>query len=270
LETQSILDTELKKRVYPFYDIEQQVNGRLKGSKPFITAINTHNLTDAEKDKLKLRSEEEFFVYFDFNSMEVAVLQFLAQDERLKSMLLGDCYRNIWSELFHSNCDTAQQRKFIKDSFLPLIFGGGNVAIMEATGCSEKTVISLRNKLRDNFPKSFNFVENCQNLIVEDYFGRKREFSEDKLYIAKNFVIQAPAAIICMEKLIELYFIAGDKLLFSIHDGYVIRCNPKTDKPLIMECKKVLESPSKLAEGLQLTVTCQLGAKLNRMRSINV
>lgn len=271
MEMSGILDTELRKRVYPYYEIEKQVNGRLQSSKAFPLAIFSHGLTPSDKEKLKLRSEEEVFIYFDFKSMEVAVLQYLSQDQTLAKMLVGDCYKNIWTALFNSNCETPEQRKLIKECFLPIVFGLGITGIMEKTGCSQEAATALTKGLRSRFKKAFEYVDNYQEgHLVEDHFGRKRYFDDPKSYLIRNFVIQAPAAIICMEKLIDLYQVVGDKLLLSIHDGYVIRCNPKFDKPLIVQCKKVLESPSQLAPELKLSVDCGIGIRLNKMKPLKI
>lgn len=272
MELEGVLNTEMKKRVYPYYEIEGQVNGRLKASKAFPCAINPHGLTDAEKDKLKLRSDEEVFVYFDFNSMEVAMLQHLSGDTALATALAtGDCYKHMWKLLFNSECEKPEQRKLIKTCFLPVVFGMGPNLLMEKTGCSENAAVALSNGLKSRFKQSFDYVESYQgNSVAEDFFGRRRAFEDAKPHVVRNFVIQAPASIVCMEKLIDLYQIAGEKLLFSIHDGYVIRCNPKFDKPLIIKCKKALEAPSQLAPGLHLSVNCEIGVRLHKMKPLKI
>jgi DNA polymerase I-like protein with 3'-5' exonuclease and polymerase domains len=272
METQGVLHTELKRRVYPYYEIETHVNGRLKSSKAFPLSVNTHGLTEAEKEKLKLRSDEEMFVYFDFNSMEVAMLQYLSGDTALAEVLAtGDCYKNMWNLLFNSPCETLAQRQFIKECFLPVVFGMGNNTIVERTGCSENAAAALSKGLRTRFKQAFEYVTQFQgSTSAEDFFGRRRVFDDARPHVVRNFVVQAPAAIVCMEKLIDLYQIVDDKLLFSIHDGYVIRCNPKFDKPLIVKCKKALEAPSKLAPGLHLSINCEIGVRLHKMKQLKI
>lgn len=272
METQGVLHTDIKRRVYPYYEIETHVNGRLKGSKAFPLSINTHGLTESEKEKLKLRSDEEMFVYFDFNSMEVAMLQYLSGDTALADILAtGDCYKNMWTELFNTPCETLSQRRFIKDCFLPVVFGMGNNTIIERTGCSENAAVALSKGLKTRFKQAFEYVTQFQgNTSAEDFFGRRRIFDDAKPHVVRNFVIQAPAAIVCMEKLIDLYHIVGDQLLFSIHDGYVIRCDPKFNKPLIIKCKNILEAPSKLAPGLRLNVNCEIGVRLHKMKQLKI
>jgi DNA polymerase I-like protein with 3'-5' exonuclease and polymerase domains len=272
MELQGVLHTDMKKRVYPYYEIERSVNGRLQGSKAFATALNTHGLTDFEKERLKLASDDEMFAYFDFNSMEVSVLQYLSGDMALAEALAsGDCYSAIWSMLFSSPCDKPEQRQLIKNCFLPIVFGMGVELVMERAGCSESAARSINQALHSRFKKAFDYVESYQgSTSAEDFFGRRRTFDDTKPHVPRNFVIQAPAAIICMEKLIDLYQLVGDRLLFSIHDGYVIRCNPKFDKPLIVKCKKALESTSQLAPGLQLSVNCELGVRLHKMKQLKI
>lgn len=272
MEIQGVLHTDIKKRVYPYYEIEGSVNGRLQSSKPFPLALNTHGLTPFDKERLKLASDEEAFLQFDFSSMEVSVLQYLSGDPVLaEALATGDCYKSMWSMLFSSPCDKPEQRKLIKGCFLPLVFGMGTPLIVSRTGCSENAASVLSKGFRSRFKKAFEYVESYQgNTTAEDFFGRRRTFDDAKPHVVRNFVVQAPAAIVCMEKLIDLYQIVGDKLLFSIHDGYVIRCNPKFDKPLIVKCKKALESPSILAPGLHLNINCELGVRLHKMKQLKM
>jgi hypothetical protein len=276
METQGILHTELKKKTYPFYEIEGQVNGRLQGSNAFPTALNPHAFTQVEKSKLKLRSELDMFLYFDFVSMEVATLQYLSDDPALKIVTAGgDYYKNIWKMLFGKECEKPEQRTFIKNSFLPIVFGQGAKAISEIFGCTETDAVGLIKALKIKFSRSFAYVDAFQygiteDKMVEDHFGRKRHFQADMSYLVRNFVVQAPASIVCLEKLIDLYRIVGEKLIFSIHDGYVIRCDPKVDKQLIVKCKKSLESASSMAPGLQLSANCELGVKLDKTKSIKL
>jgi hypothetical protein len=167
MEVQGVLHTDIKKRVYPYYEIEGSVNGRLQSSKPFPVAINTHGLTDFDKERLKLASDEEAFLQFDFSSMEVAVLQYLSGDPVLaEALATGDCYKSMWSMLFSSPCDKPEQRKLIKNCFLPLVFGMGIPLIVSRTGCSENAASVLSKGFRGRFKKAFEYVESYQGNVT--------------------------------------------------------------------------------------------------------
>jgi DNA polymerase I-like protein with 3'-5' exonuclease and polymerase domains len=273
LETQGMLHTEMKKRVYWCYRIEGQVNGRLLCEQNFSNCIIPHCLTNNDKKGLKLSKEDEVFVVFDFKCMEVMVLEYLSKDKKLTEIIAkgGDLYQNIWTVLFNKPCEKLEHRKFIKESFLPVIYGRQAESLAKEVGCSLEAANSFIYNMRKNFSEAFNYVESYQSLLktsnkAEDFFGRVRVFDE-KLWGVRNFVIQSPASIVCLEKLIDLYNIVGKNLIFSIHDGYIIRANIKFDKPLIIKCIKSLETQSQLMPGLQLKVNCEIGFCLNNLKS---
>jgi hypothetical protein len=86
--------------------------------------------------------------------------------------------------------------------------------------------------------------------------------------VARHFVIAAPAAAVCLDKLIQLDKALDPqkaKLVFSIHDGYLL----STTKPQIQEvatiAKKVLESESSLCPGLKIGTKCEAGKNLTKL-----
>jgi DNA polymerase I-like protein with 3'-5' exonuclease and polymerase domains len=272
LETQGILHAGMMKRVYCCYKIEGQANGRLLCEQNFANCIIPHHLTNNDKKGLKLRKDDEVFVVFDYKCMEVMVLEYLSKDKKLTEIVTSgkDLYQSIWLMLFNKPCEKPEQRKFIKESFLPVIYGMQGEALANKVGCSLETANNFIYNMRKNFTEAFNYIESYQIALkslnkAEDFFGRIRVFNE-KPWGVRNFAIQAPASIVCLEKLIDLYNIVNENLIFSIHDGYIIRANIKFDKPLILKCIKSLETPSQLMPGLKLRINCEIGFHLNNLK----
>lgn len=276
METHGVLDTQLKRKVFPTYQIEGQINGRLLCNKPFENSVNPHHLTHEDKSKLKLKSNDDCFIYFDFNCCELFVLQYLSKDKKLGELIDkgGDCYSNIWEALFSKPCNDPNQRKFIKNSFLKVVYGMQADALSQEFDFEINAANSFISSIRNLFPEAFGYIDSYQKLLkttskVEDFFGRVRTF-DDRPWSVRNFVVQSPAAIVCLEKLIDLYNIVGNRLIFNIHDAYVIRANLKFDQSLIIKCKKTLEETSNLAPGLKLTTNCEVGFRLDKLKTIKI
>ena len=74
----------------------------------------------------------------------------------------------------------------------------------------------------------------------------------------KNFIIQSPAATVCLEKLIHLHHFLKNqeaKLAFHVHDGYYIYIHKNKYKRNYKHIKNILESPSGLSPELKLKVS---------------
>ena len=58
---------------------------------------------------------------------------------------------------------------------------------------------------------------------ISDYFGKRRTFTEN-FYKARNFCIQSPASLICLEKLVQLWKKIQHKtrICYHVHDGYYV------------------------------------------------
>ena len=263
-----IIDLRINKYVYPSYEIEGQNFGRLNCSKAFENCITPMNMGDDVKDLLKLKSENDIFINFDFKHMEVSMLQYLTKDQALKEAMDedDDLYKEIYKSIFKQLCDTEEKRNLIKTLFLPIMFGM----------CSEEgsQISVVRSLIKTNFKTAWEFLEYHQeqskiNPIVKDYFGRPRSF-DDKHLKVRGFLIQSASAVFCQEKLICLYNSIDNygNLVYSIHDGYIVVANKNNADKVIANGLKALQSESYMCEGLQLKVSCYLGSKLNKMIQI--
>jgi len=266
LEVTPLLNEQHGKLVYSHYEIDGQANGRSRCSTVYNKSYNPHTMGDEQKAVLRPRGYGRLFLYCDYNQMEVSVLQWLSKDPVLTSILESgkDFYKAIHMLLFGTPCQTDEDRSKCKLLFLPVVYGQSAGAIAGRFGISLDQAHAIIEKLRKVFSVAFNWIENRVGL---DYFGRERDFS-DGMYKARNFCVQSPASVFCLEKLIKLYdALQGQEaeLAYHIHDGYGIICNKKNYIDVFAIAQQALESYSDLLPELSIRISGHIGMKLNKM-----
>ena len=265
IENHGVLNVEREARVHPCYEIEAQDNGRMSCTGAFQWGINAHTISEDIGGKLRPSGLDELFLYFDYSNMEVAVLQWLAEDEDLGEVLNeeGDAYEIIFKRIFGKT--TENSRKTAKKIFLPTIYGLSTSGLVEKLGCQESFARTVINRLNEQFAKSFRYVEQFQedakSGVVRDRFGRRRFLTEP--HKARNFSISSPATAICLERLVALHTLNVSPVLFSIHDGFVVSTTSKNFRDVYVAVKECLQSESSLAPGLKLKVSCKSGRNMN-------
>ena len=265
IENRGVLNIDRQVKVHPCYEIEAQDNGRMSCTSSFQDGINALTIGDELGIKLRPTGLDEVFLYFDYQNMEVAVLQWLSKDENLEEILEadGDVYQNIFDCVVGSNIKNSRQ--MAKNFFLPTIYGMSAAVLAEKCKFSESIATTIINRLHERFAKSFRYVESFQEDartgVVRDYFGRKRFFS-DAYHKARNTSIQSPATAICMERLIALHNLNVSPILMSIHDGFVLSASAKNYRDIIPAVRDCLQNESTIAPGLKLKVSIKAGRNL--------
>lgn len=272
IENNYLIDFEEEVKVYPFYKIEGQENGRLSCQMNHRKSYNPHSLGPEIKGNLKPRSPHDIFMIFDYKNMEVSVLAEICKDKNLIKILESgkDFYEEVYKIVIGG--ENKNSRSIAKKIFLPIIYGQAHLSLSDQLGVSESTAKELINRLRKVFPDAFEFSDNAQdearnNGYVKDLFSRTRIFN-DNFHKARNFVIQSPAALLCLEKLINLYDGLNKKearIIFSIHDGYGISVAKDNFFGLYAGIKAILESDSILLPSLKLRTSLKIGKNLNEM-----
>jgi len=269
LETRRLLDLRLQSPVHAHYQIDGQENGRLKCDKAFALGFVPHALSAEDRENITPPGLDEIFLYFDFKNMEVAMLQWLSGDERLGEILKSapDFYTAVFEIVVGKKCE---DRDIAKKFFLPTIYGQSPNALAEKLNIAFDTAQAIVSRVYDLFPQATGWVDNIQGEVevhrtAKDYFGRRREFP-DKAYLVRNFVVQAPASIICLDKLIHLH--RSVNVAFHIHDGYVVLATKATWQSAYKTAKEILESESDLCPGLGLKVNCKAGRSLGKLKTI--
>jgi len=272
IENNHLVDFEEEVKVYPFYKIEGQENGRLSCQMNHRKSYNPHSLGPEIKGNLKPKSPHDIFMIFDYKNMEVSVLAEICKDKNLIKILESgkDFYEQVYKIVIGG--EDKNSRSIAKKIFLPIIYGQAHLSLSDQLDISESTAKELISRLRKVFPDAFEFSDNAQEEArskgcVKDLFFRTRMFS-DNFHRARNFVIQSPAALLCLEKLINLYDKLDKeeaKIVFSIHDGYGISSKKSSFLSLCNVIRNILESDSVILPSLKLITSLKIGKKMNEM-----
>lgn len=267
IETEGLIHVPTRRAVYTHYQIEWQAYGRMQAY-GHSNGFNAHAI--GKSGEYRPKGEGTTFVTMDFHAMEVFMLQYLSKCDGLLQVLNTgeDVYRGIYRCIADKPCGD-KMRKLIKSSFLPVVYGMGVGALEKRLNVPEKTASNLMNKFHECFPKAFAFVRQHQQIggVVRDYFGRPRTFKQND-HCVRNFMIQAPASIVCLEKLIALQAALGNigKLSMHVHDGYAIVCHAGRSSDVYATAKTVLESESKMCPGLHLRANGEISTRLDQLK----
>jgi len=274
IENTALLNEATRKSEFPCYEIEGQINGRMNCRKAFTHCYLPQTMGPDVRQVMKPRGYGLRFVTADYRHCEVTVLQWLSGDERLLEILESgeDLHRAIYKIVTGDNCDTEIKRNLSKRLFLPVMYGCGPRGLASNLGISEAVGTELIGRIHSNFKTATEWVQNAQQQakhgIVKDYFGRPRIFKNEEAYLARNFVVQAPAATVCQEKLIDLHNALGPEtdIAFSVHDGYGMITPVQQAKETYDIIKQTLETESRLCPGLRMKVEVKFGVRLNNMK----
>lgn len=278
LETTPLLHETERTSVFAYYDVEGQKNGRLRCLKKFSRSYVPHTMGEEQKAALKPRGYDLWFMCADIRHCEVNILQYLSKDERLKEIIDSgkDLHQEIYRIVTEDECDTPNKREKSKRLFLPVMYGLGPTSLGESFGISRDHAAELIRRIQVRFPTAWAWMASKQKQaketgLVEDYFGRPRKYSEDEAYLARNFVVQAVAATVCLEKLYDIYkSLEGTnvKIAFSVHDGYGMLMEKSEALKTYKTVKPILEAESALCPGLFLKAEFKFGMRLNAMKVI--
>lgn len=278
IETNPLLNEETRQRVYPYYEIEGQINGRMNCMKKFVKCYLPHNMGPDVRKVLKPLGYGMRFLCSDFRHCEVTVLQWLSGDLNLKQILDSgaDLHERIYEIITGDPCNSEKKRAYSKQMFLPVMFGCGAVGLGKALGVNENIGAELIARIKYHFRTAWDWMYARQEEakkagIAFDYFGRPRTFTSDDAYHARDFAIQGVAATACQEKLIELNAALDSEkasVVFSVHDGFGLVIAIEHAKETYKLVKSICESESKLCPGLQMKVKIKFGAKLDAMKEL--
>jgi len=276
IEILGLAHTKKRKIVHPYYEVEGQVNGRMKCSSLYSNGFNPHILTEEDKQFLTTPCfDDKEFIYFDFKNMEVSVLQWLSKDKMLENILKrgNDVYESIWETLTNLEC-SPERRKICKSFFLPVVFGQGVASLSENVGIPLESSKKIVNRIYKVFSTAMTWISSKDINSVKidvDHFGRHRRFEEEYYRTQlRNFHVQAPASIVCLDKLVKIYegIKPFGKVCFHVHDGYCVIPNSGEENRVIKLGREILEKEEDLYPGLRLRVAVSRGKKLNKLEKI--
>jgi len=276
LENAGILDSSQSQKVFAYYDIEGQENGRLKCSGEFKFSYVPHTMSPEIRESLKPCNYDQLFMNFDFKGMEVFVLSWMSKDPLLQELCdTSDIYVSLYEKIFQEKCEVKNERDLAKKIFLPVIYGQKSHSLSQKLGIALDAAEFLISRVYTLFPTALSFIEGYQKQVQElgyakDIFGRRRTFEVGKEYFVRNFAIQSPASLICLEKLTHLYFSLKDKadIAYTVHDGYVVYATKENWKTIFKLGNQILSSESEFCPGLRLKVACRAGRNLNDLKPL--
>lgn len=277
LETAGLSSIGSGVRVYGYYEIDGQDNGRLKCHGAYKNGFVPHAMKPETKEDLKPRSQEELFMNFDFKGMEVFVLAALSEDRLLQDLCTQpDIYSALFNKLMEKEISCREDRDLAKKIFLPVIYGQSAYSLSQRCGIAIDLAERVVERIGSLFQTAVSYVASFENHVkqhgfVKDKFGKRRNnFENGKEYLARNFAVQSPAATICSEKLINLYFALKDKtdLAYTVHDGYVVYATKDNWKQIYQIGLDILTSESDMCSGLRLKVACRAGRNLNDLKPL--
>jgi DNA polymerase I-like protein with 3'-5' exonuclease and polymerase domains len=273
IETAGVWDSTLKKRLYPYYEVEGQSGGRLRCSKAYQYGFTPHSITPEQRQSFIPTELGETFVYFDFQHMEVSVLHWLSKDENLGKLVNspGDLYKNAFQLITSMPCENDKQRQICKEILLPVFFGEQPPALAEALKISLMLAEKIHARIHSLFPTAMTWIAQDQDAgttVFQDHFGHLRILTE-KRHRARNFLVQSPASLACLDKLIRLHDALGSygRIVAHIHDGYIVASSVAASKSVISIGRAALQRESDMCPGLHLKVSCKVGRSLATMTS---
>lgn len=278
LENSGVIDLDQKSRVYACYEIEGQENGRLRCYSAFNKSFVPHSMGSEKKEFIRPINPDSFFMSFDFKSMEVFVLSWLSKDPILEEACKHpDLYLFLYEKILEKKPQNKFDRNFIKKCFLPVIYGQSAQSLSQRCDIPKDVAFSIIDRIRNLFPIALKWIDFNQNQFNElgyakDYFGKIRYIEQEKSYLVRNFCIQSPAAVVCLEKLNDLYFSIKDKtkVAFMVHDSYFIYVNKENYKSIYQTSKDVLSGESSFCSGLRLKTSCHVGKNLNELKLFKI
>ena len=277
LECAGINDLLTGTRVHAFYEIDGQENGRLRSFQAFKQGFVPHAMKPYVRDNLKPRFLDELFMIFDFRAMEVHMLAWLSKDPVLQALCKQpDVYYALYEKLTGKEPNKKNDRDFVKKMFLPVIYGQSSYMLGQRCNIPKDEADSIVDRINSLFPISLEWINTQQQQFkalgyAKNIFSKYRTFDEGKEYLVRNFCIQSPAAVVCLEKLNKLHFALKEKtdIAYTIHDGYAVYAKKDNWKEIFQIAKNVLSDESEFCPGLHLKVTCRAGRNLNDLKALN-
>ncbi len=285
IETKGLQDIAAGDVRYSWYEIEGQINGRLAAQKPSGRYLTVHSMDMVQKAKLRPRrpeaSEKWMFLEFDYKNMEVMILHWLTNDKEIDAILDSgkDFYLTVadtcWPKGSEKYPADFEGRRVGKMTFLPAMYGESPESLHKRLQATPEFAAGILNNIREKFSKSEKWLANKQgeldeNAIAEDYFGRKRSFTKEPHYKRRNFEIQSPAALVCLERLCCLHHALPRNIVIHIHDGYILTAQQQDVAKVAKIARDILESPTPLCPGLKLKTSLKVGSHLADMKPVDM
>lgn len=257
------LPTKYGIRLNSYYNLVGTVSGRLTNSsfdnKRF---LNPLNLSKENRGVIK-EKEGRGLILADYNAMEMRVLSYLAQDEKMIEIFEkdNDFYEWIGRNIFNIEDVQPHMRKLIKDLCFLIVYGGTEYGFSKQQNCSVEFAKNMIDKFFSYFENTEawilqNQISLLENAYVKSIFGRKRffDFSEEHEEIClrqgQNFLVQSAANDITLCAMLDIYnsLLSDSYIVAHIHDAIIISTpisKRRANEEIVYNCMK---NPSKIKD----------------------
>lgn len=278
--------------LYPSFGVTGTVTGRLNSSDP-----NLQNISKASDDEHQLGlgeyqamirpmfipREGNLFLPFDYSQIEVRILAWYCQDEKLiKALEAGsDIHYNTAKDIFGNVEITDERRRAAKTINFGVIYGLSPKSLAERLGLTEREANEFINTYFMTYPKIRPWIFSVhkqlrQNLYVENIFGRRRRFPQyPKLQhdwqrrsaqrMAVNFMVQSTASdvvklsqIRCFKELPKAHQVA------QVHDEIIFEVKEDEAQEYYGKITEIMERPMK-----PITVHLPVDGKIQSRWGVN-
>lgn len=287
-----ILTTYLKPLLLLKKDLRLKTNflqtntatGRLVSLKPNLQNI-PQNIELAEKFKKIFIAEPGYhLVSFDYSQLELRILAYETQDEKLIEAFLNDfdIHKLTASKIFKVDLDkvTPEMRKIGKTLNFGVIYGMGSNAFSSQTKISKQEAEEFIKEYFENFKKikiwqekkikeaqETMLVRNRNKRLrwVRDILSENENLRKESERIVINMPFQSLGADIIKLAMLKIYnFIKKNNLskevrmLLSIHDELLFEIRDDKINEIVLEIKKIMENVFDLSP-IPLKVEVKIG-----------
>lgn len=234
---------DVDKRIRPEFKFFGTRTGRLSvNDPPFHNFPSDRTPAGMEARRFIIPSENYYFLYSDASQFEVRVMANKSGDENLQQAFYKgyDIYTQIASVIFNKpaeEIDKETERQVAKQMVLGIFYGMSAPGLAKLLHISEDLAASYIAKLREEYPKVFEYMEMVRRLgmergFVRNWCGRYRRIyaatqgDERALRQLGNFVIQSEASDWWQQTTLYFYRLAYKRLgkesvyvLATVHDS---------------------------------------------------
>lgn len=263
-QKKSALSIDRNNIIHPSFKQIGTNTGRLSCENPNLQNLPS-NLGSTIKKLYKPRAENRVFIIGDYSQMELRILAYYSQDERL----INACENNIdlhtqsASDIFGIplNEVTESKRRFAKTYNFAIIYGQHFTSTARMLEISEQEAKDFQNKYFTVYNGILKFKENTISLLrkngyIESCFGRRRHlpqiYSSNKGEVslaerqAVNALIQGTAVDFCNYNMVKLQKFLDDNytdayIILQVHDSIVVECNDIDKEKIHNNFIKILE-----------------------------
>ncbi|ACT69623.1 DNA polymerase I [Neorickettsia risticii str. Illinois] len=273
--------SEKKHRISTTYSTTLTLTGRLSSSNP-----NLQNIP-REKNIRKIFTAKEghYFLCADYSQIELRILAYIANVERLKCALASgtDLHTLTASQIFKTDKITPNLRNKAKAVNFGIVYGITNFGLSKQLAISKEEAASYIQKYFDEYPEIKSYMNHIRNQAKKDTYvktimNRKcpiQNINSDNRAIsliaersAINAPIQGTAADIIRAAMVRM---AQEKELLShmvmqVHDELVFELETDAIQQLAKKIKQIMEEP----HGIPLLVELKHGPNLGELEVLKL